>query len=235
MAANLQLRELLDRARLQMQRDYALKKLMEKENERLRQRLFNKTNKPKKKQSSGHARHMTSDKVLEELARDDWQAAMKEVFKSEVFKQRKRAYEQYCRDELASEKAAEKARKSVERAEERARKLAEKSRAQQEQREERESVREAGKQAKTPAGQKPTRPRRGAAVTAAAQLEVVVEEEGDVADEGVAVREPEDAAVVAQNLRAAPKRRAHAPTRSVADQLREMGPVRTSRRLNTRR
>ncbi len=70
MAVNLQLWELLDWARFQMQREYALKKLVEKENERLLQRLFNKTNKPKKKQSSVHARHMTSDEVLEELKRD---------------------------------------------------------------------------------------------------------------------------------------------------------------------
>ena len=107
--ANLQLREILDRARFQMQRDYTLKKLMEKENEWLRQRLFNKTNKPKKKQSSGHAQHMTSYEVLEELAWDDWQAEMKEVFKSDGFKQRKKAYDQYCQDQLANEKAAKKA------------------------------------------------------------------------------------------------------------------------------
>jgi hypothetical protein len=238
MAANLQLRELLDRARFQMQRDYALKKLMEKENERLRQRLFNKTNQPKKKQSSGHARHMTSDEVLEELARDDWQAAMKEVFKSDVFKQRKRAYDQYCRNELAKEKAAEKARKAAEKAGERARKAAGKLRARQEQREERERVQEAGKRAKTPTAPRPTRPCRGAAVRAAAELEVEEEEEDDIMDEAVAVRELEGAgraAAVAQKQRAEPKKRARAPTRSVADQLQEMGPVRTSRRLGTRR
>jgi hypothetical protein len=235
MAANLQLRELLEQARFQMQRDYALKKLMEKENERLRQRLFNKTNKPKNKQSTGHARHMTSEEVLEELAREDWQAAMKEVFKSDVFKQRKRAYDQYCRDELANEKAAEKARKAVEKANERARKAAEKLQVQQEQREARERAREAGKQANTPAAARPTRPRRGVAVRAATELEVVDEEGEDVVDEAVAVRGPPDAGGVTQKPRAAPKRRAQAPARSVADQLQEMGPVRTSRRLGARR
>jgi hypothetical protein len=39
---NLKLRNLLDKTCFQMQRDYALKKLMDRENERLRQQLFNK-------------------------------------------------------------------------------------------------------------------------------------------------------------------------------------------------
>ncbi len=78
---------------------------------------------------------------------------MKEVFKSDAFKQWKTTYNQYCRDQLANEKAAEKARKAVEKAEERARKAAEKLRVQQEQREERERVQEAGKRAKTPTAQ----------------------------------------------------------------------------------
>jgi hypothetical protein len=35
---------------------------------------------------------------------------------SDVFKQRKRVYSQYCRNELANGKAAEKARKAMEKA-----------------------------------------------------------------------------------------------------------------------
>jgi hypothetical protein len=239
LAQNLQLRDLLDRACFQMQRDYALKKLMEKENERLRQRLFNKTNKPKKKLYSGNARHMTSDEVLEELAREDWQAAMKEVFKSEIFKQRKNAYEQYCRDRAAQEKETEKARKVAERLEERQRKAQDRLHQQEERKEERERVK-AMKEAKKKRTAQATnvqravqnhaaaRPRRVTKAKVAADLDMIDEEADEMeSDQGM----PEGAAevpvaVVVERPHPRPKPRLRTAAPSVAAQIQEMGPVR---------
>ena len=82
---NMELRFLLDRACFQMEKDYALKVLMDKENERLWKCLYDKSKKPSKK-TSGHAQHMTSEENLEALAREDWAAQMKEVFKDWAFK-----------------------------------------------------------------------------------------------------------------------------------------------------
>lgn len=140
LAQNLQLRDLLESATFQMQRDYALKKLMEQENERLRQRLFSKLSKPKQKIYSGRARHMTSDEMLDELAREEWKAAMQEIFKSEIFKRQKNAYEKYCREQAAVEREAEKARRVAEKLAERQRKANEKAEEQERKREERERL-----------------------------------------------------------------------------------------------
>jgi hypothetical protein len=54
---------------------------MDKENEHFHKILFKKSKKPTKKVSSGHPQHMTAKETLDELARADWAAAMKEVFK----------------------------------------------------------------------------------------------------------------------------------------------------------
>lgn len=120
-----------------------MKVLMEKENERLRKRLFNKDKKPSKK-TSGHARHMTSEEMLDALARDEWASKMAEVFKETAFKQRKKAYEKWCRDMVAQEKAQEKeagrAQKEAEKEEERRRKDAEKMYEQEHKLRERERV-----------------------------------------------------------------------------------------------
>jgi hypothetical protein len=136
LAQNAELRYLLDRSCIQMQRDYALRKLMDKENGRLRKRLYDKAHKPKKKLTSGLSRHMTSEETLDALARDEWASAMKEVFKEGVFKARRDAYEKHCRDlaaaEKAREKAAEKRRKEAERNETQRRKEIEKIRSQEE-------------------------------------------------------------------------------------------------------
>lgn len=133
----------MDRACFQMQMDFALKVLMDKENERLRKRLFDKSKKPSKK-TSGHARHMTSDEMLDALARGEWASKMAEVFKQRVFKQRKKAYEKWCREMAAQEKAQEKeverAQKEVEKEEERRRKDVEKTHEQDRKRRERERV-----------------------------------------------------------------------------------------------
>jgi hypothetical protein len=58
---NQTLREIIDRCCYQMQRDYAIKRLMEMENESLREQLHNKQKKQKKKQTDAYARHMTSE------------------------------------------------------------------------------------------------------------------------------------------------------------------------------
>ena len=70
-----------------MAKDYALKKLMDKENERLRKQLYTKKNKHNKKERAGFARHMTSKENLIELAKEDWVAMMKLVWKEPVWKQ----------------------------------------------------------------------------------------------------------------------------------------------------
>ena len=69
-----------------MQCDYALKQLMDNENGWLHKHLFNKEKKPGKKLASGCARHMTNEENLMELAKMDWVAVMKEVFKDPVWK-----------------------------------------------------------------------------------------------------------------------------------------------------
>lgn len=112
---NRELRNVLDEACFQMQRDYALKRLMDHENERLRKRLFEKPNKPNKKLTSGFARHMTSEENLLALAREVWQLKMKEVFRSEKFKARKDLYDDHVRQEANAEKEREKNEKSRER------------------------------------------------------------------------------------------------------------------------
>ena len=144
---NAELRYLLDRSCYQMQRDYALKKLMEKENGRLRKRLFDKSSKKKSKFAQGFARHMTSEESLDALAKEEWAAGMKEVFKERVFKQRRDAYEKYCRELVAEEKAREKEAERTRKDEERARKEAEMMRerarkAQERRREQEERKRE---------------------------------------------------------------------------------------------
>lgn len=70
-----------------MKKDYALKKLMDKENEWLHKQLYTKKNKHNKKKRAGFARHMMSEENLIELAKEDWIAAMKLVWKEPVWKQ----------------------------------------------------------------------------------------------------------------------------------------------------
>ncbi|KAJ3510357.1 hypothetical protein NLJ89_g4727 [Agrocybe chaxingu] len=74
-AENLELRKLLDKACWQMQRDYALKKLMDRENGRLRDQLYAKKAKPTNKYlpESEDKRHLTSEESLQALAIFDLQ------------------------------------------------------------------------------------------------------------------------------------------------------------------
>lgn len=137
-AQNEELRYLLDQACYQMEKDFALKKLMDKENERLRKELYNRQNKPKKRLATGFARHMTSEDSLIALAREEWSVAMREIFKSPVFKEQRDKYERYCKEMAAKEKEREREEAKVAREAERLRVRQEKSLAQEAQRRERE-------------------------------------------------------------------------------------------------
>lgn len=141
-AQNEELRYLLDQACYQMAKDYALKKLMDKENERLRKQLYTKKNKHNKKERAGFARHMTSEENLIELAKEDWVAAMKLVWKEPVWKQRREICEKHARELAAEEKKREqeaaRAAKAAERLRERQRKDGEKRQKQAERKRERE-------------------------------------------------------------------------------------------------
>ena len=121
-----------------MEKDYALKKLMDKENERLRKELYNRQSKPKKRLATGFARHMTSEDSLIALAREEWSVAMREVFKSPVFKEQRDKYERYCKEMVVKEKEREREEAKVAREAERLRVRQEKSLAQEAQRRERE-------------------------------------------------------------------------------------------------
>ena len=87
-----------------MVKDYALKKLMDKENEWLCKQLYTKKNKHNKKERAGFVRHMTSKENLIKLAKEDWVAAMKLVWKEPVWKQRRENCEKYVRELAAEEK-----------------------------------------------------------------------------------------------------------------------------------
>ena len=137
---NDKLRYLLDQACYQMQKDHAFKKLMDSENERLRKQLYNRQNKPKKKQATGFARHMTSEENLVALAREEWQAAMKEVFKNPVFKERREKYDRYCKEIAAKEKEREREEARAMREAARLQVRMEKSLAQEARKHERENL-----------------------------------------------------------------------------------------------
>lgn len=130
LAENAALRKIIERCCYQMQRDHAVKKLMEKENEDLRQQLFGRANKPKKKQVNNLARHMTAEENLQTLAIEDWKSSMKLVFASEEFKNQKKRLEaelKRLQDEAREvEKEAERERKEEEKREKAQQKEAEK-------------------------------------------------------------------------------------------------------------
>ena len=73
--------EILAAARDQLIRSYAQMQVMDAENGRLRLRAFSRTKKHRQFVNSAHARHMTSQEALEELAHAEWKATMKELFK----------------------------------------------------------------------------------------------------------------------------------------------------------
>lgn len=50
---------------------------------------------------------MTDEEVIIKLAKDEWAAKMKDIFKDPIFKQQKEKYKRYCREMAAEEKARE--------------------------------------------------------------------------------------------------------------------------------
>ncbi|KAF8874870.1 hypothetical protein CPB84DRAFT_1829297 [Gymnopilus junonius] len=131
---------LLDKACFQMQRDYALKKLMDRENERLRQRLFNKENKVGKKPTTDYGRHLTSEENLQALALVEWKTAMKEVFASNAFKERRKLLDDEEKQLALEEKEREKQQRKDEQEEKKREKEREKERLQEEKRQEKEQI-----------------------------------------------------------------------------------------------
>ncbi|KAK0461869.1 uncharacterized protein EV420DRAFT_1477588 [Desarmillaria tabescens] len=147
---NAELRKLMEMAAFQMEKDYTQKVLMDQENERIRGRLFQKINKPLKKQSNAYARHMTSEESLQQLAEEDWKAKMKIMFTSHEWKEWKtkcatkrkemaleekekekeagRAERAALKEKRANKKAEEKTRKAEEKAEQEREKAMEKER-----------------------------------------------------------------------------------------------------------
>lgn len=147
-AQNEVLRYLLEQSCHQMEKDYALKKLMDNENERLRKKLFNKQHKPQKKERTGFARHMTSEKNLESLRLEDWAAVFKQMAKNLLYKATRSAMDQVQKErdaeEVAQIKEAAKIAKELEKRAERDAKALEK----EQERQEREKSKETQKQAK---------------------------------------------------------------------------------------
>src|SRR5882762_5876092 len=77
------------RAKKQMEADHASKQLMDAENQRLRNRLFEKSKKPtRRKEGGSSARHMTSQECMIALAKDIWKSSMVDVHK-QIVKRRK--------------------------------------------------------------------------------------------------------------------------------------------------
>lgn len=77
------LRELLEKAKVQIEADYALKLLMQGENERVRQQLYTKKTVDRKRApGEGQARLMTSNEQLDALAKYDWKRNMEAVLHS---------------------------------------------------------------------------------------------------------------------------------------------------------
>ena len=99
------LRDFAKLAKAQMEADYAAKRLMDAENQRLRARLFDKAQtKTRKREGGGAARHMTSQENAEALAKADWEAHIAAAHK-EVAPKLKCIREQLKRDEkMAIEK-----------------------------------------------------------------------------------------------------------------------------------
>ena len=96
-----------------MQKDFTLKKLMDRENERLREQLYKKKTKPTKKERTGFAQHMTSEENLEELIKAKWVLLMKELLKDPLVKERKAKCDQEANELAAREVAREKAKEAA--------------------------------------------------------------------------------------------------------------------------
>lgn len=114
-AQNIQLRQIIASAAVQLEKDYAQMVLMDRENGELRQIAFEKKAKPSKKYETGHARILTSEENTLLLEKADQLAKWKAVFaeaKAE-FKRRADAIDQFYAD-IAAEEKAEKKRQAAE-------------------------------------------------------------------------------------------------------------------------
>jgi hypothetical protein len=132
---NAMLRDIITRVAMVLEQDYAQMKLMDLENERLRQKAFGKDQrKARKKLASGQARHMTAPEMMDLLARQTWETVMGDVFKeaSERFKVQRKMIDDYHKGIAAEKKAAEKARKAAARQAKKAETDAERARVQAE-------------------------------------------------------------------------------------------------------
>lgn len=111
---NLHLRQLLEKAKEQIEADYAHKLLMEDENRRIREELHSRK-KPERKRApgEGEARLMTASEQLDALALYDWKRSMENVLHStkakEIFKERKLMIKSYEDMQLAEAKQKTKA------------------------------------------------------------------------------------------------------------------------------
>jgi hypothetical protein len=115
-AENAILRDIIVQAAIALEADYAQMKLMDLENERLRKQAFEKEKrKSRTAPSSGHARHMTAEENLIELAKIDWRNAMKEVWKElqPQFQVIKKAYSNRQKEIERAKKVAEREAKKV--------------------------------------------------------------------------------------------------------------------------
>jgi hypothetical protein len=103
-------------AKAQMEADYAIKRLMEAENERLRQIIHTKKRERRERRDGGSAaRHMTGEEMMEELAKADWEVQMRDVFEEAKphFKQLRRAIQTYEKEVVEQAKRAERQRQTA--------------------------------------------------------------------------------------------------------------------------
>jgi hypothetical protein len=116
---NIMLREIIQRVGVELEQDYAQMKLMDLENERLRQKAFAKDQQKaaRSKLTSGQACHMTAPEMLDSLARQTWESTMGDLFKeaSERFKALRKAIDDHHKQIAVEKKAEEKAKKAEER------------------------------------------------------------------------------------------------------------------------
>jgi hypothetical protein len=103
---NKELFQLLKLAEEQIQRDHAQKRLMDCENEKLRQQLHWKEKKKEDKRTTAEARHMTSDESLDEGAKAQWRTNIKEFHEmaKPIFKKQCDDIEEYYRNLVVQEK-----------------------------------------------------------------------------------------------------------------------------------
>ena len=116
MAENAILLDIIVQAGNALEADYAQMKLMDLENERLRKRAFEKEkHKSHTAPASGHARHMTAEENLIELAKIDWRNAMKDIWKElqPRFQVIKKAYSNQQKEIARAKKVAEREAKKV--------------------------------------------------------------------------------------------------------------------------